>query len=138
MAKVTPEQPTAAAAARRQDPTSGNALGAASVILGLIGIVLSFAIVGLLPGVVAIVFGLTGRGRVKRGEATNRRQATTGLVLGTIAVAVALSSVVATIVFVNSHRTQINQKNACLRDAHSTAARQLCEKQFQDSIHHRT
>lgn len=137
MAELEPGQPTAAAAARREDPTSGNALGAASVVLGLIGLVLSVAVVGLLPGAAAMVFGLTGRGRVKRGEATNRGQATAGLLLGALAVAVALSSIAATLVFVHTHRTEINEKNACLATAQTALARQVCEQQFQDRIHHR-
>jgi len=64
-----------------------NGLGTAAMVLGIVALVLFFTlVVGVVCGVVAIVFGAIGRGRARRGEATNHGQATAGLVTGTIAV----------------------------------------------------
>ena len=75
-----------------------NGLGIAALVCGIIG-----ALAGLIPilfwlagvlGILAIVFGLVGRGRAKRAEATNRGQATAGFVLGVVAVVLAIVGVV--------------------------------------------
>ena len=64
-----------------------NGLGTAAMVLGIVALVLFFTIiVGVVCGVLAIVFGAIGRGRARRGQATNHGQATAGLVTGTIAV----------------------------------------------------
>ncbi|MEU8889481.1 DUF4190 domain-containing protein [Streptomyces sp. NPDC048442] len=66
--------------------TARNGLGTAALILGIIGslsglVPLLFWLAGIL-GLIALVLGLTGAGRVKRGEATNKGVALTGAVLG--------------------------------------------------------
>lgn len=89
-----PQAPTPAAQAR-------NGLGTAALILGIIG-----ALSGLVPfffwlagilGVIALVMGLAGRGRAKRGGATNKGVALTGAVLGLVSLI--LSVVGAVILF---------------------------------------
>ncbi|GGX22520.1 DUF4190 domain-containing protein [Streptomyces chryseus] len=76
-----PQAPTPAAQAR-------NGLGTAALILGIIG-----ALSGLIPfffwlagilGIIALVMGLAGRGRAKRGGATNKGVALAGAILGLI------------------------------------------------------
>ncbi|MER6913142.1 DUF4352 domain-containing protein [Streptomyces sp. NPDC000594] len=66
-----------------------NGLGTAALVLGLIG-----TISGLIPllfwlggtlGLIALILGLSGRGRVKRGEAGNKKVATIGALFGLIA-----------------------------------------------------
>ena len=71
-----------------------NGLGIAALTLGIIGAVsgiipLLFWLAGIL-GILATVFGMIGRGRAKRGEATNKGQATAGLVLGIISLVLAV------------------------------------------------
>ncbi|MGW7412534.1 DUF4190 domain-containing protein [Streptomyces sp. NPDC054863] len=65
-----------------------NGLGTAALILGIVG-----ALSGLIPllfwaagilGLTALILGLIGRGRVKRGEATNKGVALTGAALGLV------------------------------------------------------
>ncbi|MGW0560175.1 DUF4190 domain-containing protein [Streptomyces sp. NPDC003016] len=76
-----PQAPVPAAQAR-------NGLGTAALILGIIG-----ALSGLIPfffwlagilGVIALVMGLAGRGRAKRGGATNKGVALAGAILGLV------------------------------------------------------
>lgn len=71
-----------------------NGLGTAALILGVIGalsglIPLLFWLAGIL-GVIALILGLTGRGRAKRGEATNKGIALAGTILGLVAMGLAV------------------------------------------------
>ncbi|MFF8385149.1 DUF4190 domain-containing protein [Streptomyces kanasensis] len=66
-----------------------NGLGTAALVLGIIGTVSGFIpfffwLAGIL-GLIALVLGLSGRGRAKRGEATNKGVTTAGAVLGLVA-----------------------------------------------------
>jgi hypothetical protein len=71
-------------------PTARNGLGLTAMILGIVGAVLGIscfgAFLGLPLGIGAVVCGIAGLRIVKRGEATNRPQAMTGLILGIISV----------------------------------------------------
>ena len=68
-----------------------NGMGTAALVFGILALLLCWLpAVGLLLGVVAIIFGVVGRGRVKRMAATNRGAATTGLVLGVLTLVVNL------------------------------------------------
>lgn len=63
-----------------------NGLGVASLVLGVIGVLMCWTIVfGVVIGVMAIVFGAIGRTRANTGEATNGGQALVGLILGGVA-----------------------------------------------------
>ncbi|MFJ7903920.1 DUF4190 domain-containing protein [Streptomyces sp. NPDC096198] len=69
-----------------------NGMGTTGLVLGIIGVVCSLTIFlwffGVLLGVLAIIFGAVGRGKAKRGEATNKGAATAGLVCGIVATVV--------------------------------------------------
>ncbi|MCX3063877.1 DUF4190 domain-containing protein [Streptomyces beihaiensis] len=73
-----PQQP-------QQPQIARNGLGTAALILGIIGalsglVPIMFWLAGVL-GVIALILGLAGRGRVKRGEATNKGVALAGVLL---------------------------------------------------------
>ena len=63
-----------------------NGLGVAALVLGILAALTGFFVIGGLFGVVAIVLGFLGRGRAKRGEATNGGLALAGIILGVIGV----------------------------------------------------
>ena len=70
-------------------------MGTASLVLGIIALVLSLTIFfGIVCGVLAIVFGAIGRSRARRGEATNYGSATAGLITGTLGLAIAVFFIV--------------------------------------------
>ena len=72
-----------------------NGMGTAALVLGIVGVVLSWTVyLGVVAGILAIVFGAIGLGRVRRGEATNRGAAKAGLILGIVAVALLMLLVV--------------------------------------------
>ncbi|MFI8291757.1 DUF4190 domain-containing protein [Streptomyces sp. NPDC085614] len=82
-----------------------NGLGTAALTLGIIGTVSGlvpflFWLAGIL-GVIALVLGLVGRGRVKRGEADNKGVTTTGAVLGLAALVLSVVGTVLTFALLN-------------------------------------
>lgn len=63
------------------DPRSRNGFGIAALVLGLFALLLSWTIIGgVLFGILALIFGLLGRARAKRGEATNGGMSVAGVV----------------------------------------------------------
>jgi Septum formation/Protein of unknown function (DUF2510) len=89
---TAPTGPADQAAVQRA-PRDG--LGLAAFVLGVIGLILIFFIpVGFLAtgilGLIGLILGFLGRGRAKRGEATNGRTALWGIILGALAVAISV------------------------------------------------
>ncbi|MEW1721110.1 DUF4190 domain-containing protein [Streptomyces sp. NPDC093109] len=77
-----------------------NGLGTAALILGIIGalsglIPLFFWLAGVL-GVIGLILGLSGRGRAKRGQATNKKAATAGAVLALVSLGLSVWGMVVT------------------------------------------
>ncbi|WP_328641168.1 DUF4190 domain-containing protein [Streptomyces canus] len=63
-----------------------NGMGVAAMVLGILSCALfcMYGILSLVLGVLAIVFGVKGRKRAERGEATNHGQAQAGFIMGII------------------------------------------------------
>jgi hypothetical protein len=81
-------------------PMPSNGLGTAGLVLGIISAAV-FCVwpVAIIVGVLALVFGSIGRGRARRGEATNAGQALAGVICGAAGVVlgfVMLAFVIAT------------------------------------------
>ena len=70
-----------------------NQFGVASLILGISALITSWALIGILFGVVAVLMGDIGRRRAARGEANNPRTAIAGMVLGAVAIVIGLIAV---------------------------------------------
>jgi hypothetical protein len=65
---------------------ASNGMGTAGLVLGIIGLVLSWVPAwGLLLGVLAATFGAIGYSKARRGMATNSGSAIAGLVMGILA-----------------------------------------------------
>ncbi|WP_392671126.1 DUF4190 domain-containing protein [Streptomyces sp. LN785] len=99
-----------------------NGLGISALILGLIG-----AVSGLVPfffwlagilGLIALILGLVGRGRAKRGEATNKGMATFGAVLGLIAL---ILSVVGAVITFKAVDDAVNDLGKAVSDTTASA-----------------
>ncbi|MGV9451337.1 DUF4190 domain-containing protein [Streptomyces sp. NPDC003635] len=66
-----------------QHPMPSNGMGTAALVLGIISAaVFCLWPVAIVLGVLALIFGLLGRGKVRRGEATNDGQALAGAICG--------------------------------------------------------
>ncbi|MEU3371800.1 hypothetical protein ABZ734_15195 [Streptomyces sp. NPDC006660] len=66
-----------------------NGFGTAAMVLGIIAcaaMLCTWGIAGIVLGVLALIFGLLGKGRAARGEANNRGQAIAGVVLGIVGI----------------------------------------------------
>ncbi len=71
-------------------PLPSNGLGTASLVIGIIAPVL-FCIwpLAIILGILAVVFGMIGRGKVRRGQATNAGQALAGIICGAVGIVLA-------------------------------------------------
>ncbi|MFG2218257.1 MULTISPECIES: DUF4190 domain-containing protein [unclassified Streptomyces] len=69
-------------------PPPSNGMGTAAMVLGILAICLFcvYGIPSLVLGVLALIFGILGRKRVQRGEATNGGQALAGIITGSIGI----------------------------------------------------
>ncbi|TLQ45473.1 DUF4190 domain-containing protein [Streptomyces marianii] len=90
-----------------------NGLGTAALILGIIGalsglIPLFFWLAGIL-GLIGLILGLSAKGRVKRGEATNKGVAVAGIVLGLVSLVLSVVGAVITFKAVDDAVDEINK-----------------------------
>jgi hypothetical protein len=100
-----------------------NGLGTAALVLGIIGVVTGATMflfsIAFVLGVLAVVFGLIGRGRGKRGEATNGTKATWGFALGVVSLVL---SVVGLIVVLHVARHHLD----CISRAQTQSELEAC------------
>ncbi|WP_411075493.1 DUF4190 domain-containing protein [Streptomyces sp. cmx-4-7] len=90
-----------------------NGLGTAALILGIIGMLsgivpLLFWLAGIL-GLIALILGFVGKGRVKRGEANNKGVALTGALLGLAALILSVVGAVITFTAVSDAVDEIDK-----------------------------
>ncbi|GLP71686.1 putative membrane protein [Streptomyces sp. SAI-126] len=73
-----------------------NGMGVAAMVLGILSCALfcMYGILSLVLGVLAIVFGIKGRKRAERGEATNHGQAQAGFIMGIIGTILGIAVIV--------------------------------------------
>lgn len=111
-----------------------NGLGTAALVVGIVALVTSFTVVGgIVLGVVALVLGVIGRGRAKRGEATNRGMATAGVVLGLVGIVLSAALVVGGVSLFHHFGGQTLVK--CLNTAgHDQAKVAQCQQQFKSKL----
>ncbi|CAN5251915.1 hypothetical protein BH24ACT10_BH24ACT10_01640 [soil metagenome] len=115
----------------RQGPPR-NGLGIAALVLGVLGLLTSWLVVGGLLGIVAIVLGFIGRGRAKRGEATNGGMALAGIITGALAVLVAALVVVGAVALFNTG--EFGSYTECIQQSEGQSELEECNTEFQDSV----
>jgi hypothetical protein len=111
-----------------------NGFAIAAVVLGLLALVLSWTIVGgIVFGILALIFGLLGRGRAKRGEATNGGLSLAGVVLGVIGLIIAIGLILFGVSLYNSPAGQRYQQ--CVQQANGDLAKfQQCASDFSSEV----
>lgn len=114
-------------------PWPRDGMGTAAFVLGLIALVMFWtALLGVVLGVPAVVFGLVGHRRAARGEATNGWMALTGAVLGLVGLVLSATLIAAALTFLNSDA--IDDFRACLRDAPGSTERGRCVEELRDRL----
>lgn len=104
-----------------------NGMGITALVLGIIGAILSIFIIGGILTVLAIIFGVIGRGKAKRGEATNGGMALAGLILGIVGTVIAA----VLLIFALANRDKIERYNDCVTEARGDrAAIEVCADRF--------
>lgn len=108
-----------------------NGMGTSALVLGIIGLVLFWTVVlGVILGVLALIFGIIGRKRATRREATNGGAALAGAILGGIALAGAIVIIAVGAAFYQHHKTAFDNYNDCVRHATTQQELQACRDQF--------
>ncbi|MFJ5778174.1 DUF4190 domain-containing protein [Streptomyces sp. NPDC093094] len=68
-----------------------NGMGTAGLVLGIIAdVIFCLWPVAIVVGILAVIFGAVGRGKAKRGEATNPGQALAGIICGVVGIALGI------------------------------------------------
>jgi hypothetical protein len=111
-----------------------NGLGTTALVLAIVGLLFCWSVFGgIVLGILAVIFGFVGRGRVKRGEANNGGVATAGIILGFL-------SVIAGVVFIALYVWVFSLFGGgdfvdCMNKAgDDTAAQNKCADEFQHHI----
>lgn len=116
-------------------PPAGNrnGLGTASMVLGILSLVTWFLLIGGVFGVVAVVLGALGRGKAKRGEASNGGMALAGIVTGALGILLTVLVVVGVAALFSTG--EFSNLTDCLQDAGGDQeAIDDCQRQFEDSL----
>lgn len=112
---------------------TSNGTGTAALVLGILGLLTSWLVIGGLLGLVAIVLGVIAMGKVRRNEASNRGSAIAGIVLGALSILIAGALIALGAAFFNSDEGQ--QFADCVEEAAGDqAAVAECQREFEDSV----
>ena len=112
-----------------------NGMGTAALILGIVAIPgILTVVLGILLGLLALIFGIIGRKRYARREATNGGAAMAGAILGGFALAISIILVAVGATFFAKHKTDIEKLRDCINNAQTQQQRSVCEQQFQNDV----
>ncbi|MFD3421356.1 DUF4190 domain-containing protein [Streptomyces decoyicus] len=102
-----------------------NGMGVTALVLGLVGVLLGVFIIlfwmSWLPALLAVIFGSVGLSHARKGRATNKAMALSGLVLGIVGLLIAAGSAVFTVVavkhVVDSTRAKVKEADEAKESA---------------------
>ncbi|MEE1938538.1 DUF4190 domain-containing protein [Streptomyces sp. TRM 70361] len=118
-------------APHRGNPRNG--MGITALVLGILALVTFWTVLGgILLGVAAIVFGVIGYRRTKRGEATNGAMALIGAITGALGLVASGVILAAGVSLLNSE--EFDSYQDCIREADSTSEERQCAEDFSDEI----
>lgn len=119
-----------------------NGAGTTALVTGIIGalsaVFLGWVVVGIIfgipLGIAALIFGIIGRGKARRGEATNGGAAMTGLILGIVSLLASIGWTVALAFFFNSAHHSLTDYSDCIKKASGDQAKvEQCGRDFTNS-----
>jgi hypothetical protein len=122
-----PQQP------QQPQPRLGAGMAITALVLGILGILTFFVLIGGVLGLVALILGVVASRRAKRGLARGRGMAITGAVLGLLALLGSIAIVAIGAWFLNSN--DVKDLRDCLQNAGSDqSAQRQCRDQFQQDV----
>jgi drug/metabolite transporter superfamily protein YnfA len=136
MSDIPPQQPVGSSGAPGYPQKPRNGIGIAALVVGILAIIAFLSVIGgVILGLIAIILGFVGRGRAKRGEATNGGMAIAGAVLGVVAILLSLLWVF----FLNDRLgDEFDNLQDCLDQADNQEDRDQCAEDFQDEVEEET
>jgi hypothetical protein len=115
-----------------------NGIGTAALVVGVVSLVLAvlviFAPLAALLGLIGTGLGIAGLMRANRGMADNRGQAAAGLITALLGLVLGVVISISVGTFLTSHVTDFNRLGSCLDNASGSAAREACAKEFADRL----
>ena len=146
-----PGQPSGQAPAPGQAPGGGyptagypaatgrrNGMGTTALVIGVVALVLVvlllFSPLGVLLGLLAVVFGIVGLTRANRGEADNRGQAVAGLVTGAVALVLGIFFTLSVGTWFATHVNDFQRFGNCMDNAVGADAREQCARQLSTDL----
>ncbi|WP_055694736.1 DUF4190 domain-containing protein [Streptomyces prasinopilosus] len=113
-----------------------NGFGITALVLGLAGAVLFWTVVGgIVLGLLALVFGVIGYRRAKRGLATNGTMSVIGAVIGALVLVV--SSVLLAVGAALFNSDEFKNYTDCVEHAGTEADRRQCAEDFDRNVDNR-
>ena len=126
-------QPYGGPAFGESRPAPRNGLGIAALVLGILALLTGLFFVGAAFGLAAIVLGVLGRGRAKRGQATNGGMALAGIVLGVLGLLLTALAAFGLVSLLQN--PEFSNLTECLQDAgNDRALQEQCRAEFTDSV----
>jgi len=117
-----------------EQPKGGKGLAIGALVTGVLALLLCWTVFGgILLGLVALVLGLIGASRAKKGRASGRGLAITGAVIGTVGLLISIAFIVLGVAFLNSDSGR--NLTECLSNAgDDQAAVEQCQQEFNDQL----
>ncbi len=112
-------------------PRQSNGLPVAALVLGILGVLTFWFVLGGALGIVGLILGLIGLSRVRKGQATGKGMAIAGTVLSGLAIV--LTSIVVVVAIVRV-APKLSQLQDCLNQAVTAQDRQGCRDQFTNNF----
>jgi len=110
-------------------------MAVASLVLGIIGLLTAFFLLGGLLGLVAMILGIIALGKIKRGEADGKGLAIGGIVTGVLAMLGALLIVITVGAFFASNSNEISDLADCIDKANNNQTEvQACQDEFERQV----
>ncbi|MGY0071609.1 DUF4190 domain-containing protein [Streptomyces sp. QTS137] len=110
-----------------------NGFGIAALVLGLVGAALFWTVIGgIALGLLALVFGVLGHRRKKRGVATNGTMSVIGAAIGALALIASSALLAVGAAMFNSD--EFKNYTDCVEHADTEADRRQCAKDFDRDV----
>ncbi|MGH2776470.1 MAG: DUF4190 domain-containing protein [Actinomycetota bacterium] len=119
-------------------PGRRNGPGTAALVIGVVSLVLAvlviFAPLSLLLGIIAAILGGIGMSRASKGEADNRSHAVAGLVTGLLSIIVAIAIGISFANFITDHQSDLRRFGTCMTSADNDTERAPCVRRLGDAL----